>query len=121
MRPLLKEIINKYNTVSLDVRTEGTKYIEDILKANGNKIKWDNDELGEFVAVSYDGGNHPEYASNVYSTVYSINFNEDTKEVYLETEDTQEYYINSITTEELCDLCSFISCHIEDLGLKNVD
>ena len=121
MGPLLRDIINKYNNVSLNLRIEGTKYIEDILKANGNKIKWDSNELGEFVAVSYDGGNHPEYASNVYSTVYSINFNEDTEEVYLEIEDTQEYSIDSITTEELCDLCSFISCHIEDFGLKDVD
>lgn len=61
---------------------------------------------GGGVCVTYDGGRHPEYDSNPYSTVYSV-FLKDGK-IMLETEDCDEYEIDRIDTIELLGVCDFI-------------
>ena len=63
------------------------------------------------VSVMYDGGNHPEYASNAFSEVYSV-FMKD-GDIYLETEDCSQYDIDSITLDNLFDVAFCIYSDIE--------
>lgn len=58
------------------------------------------------LCVTYDGGNHPEYAANPYSTVEGV-FKKDGK-VYLETEDCDELELDRVETMDLYGVCDFI-------------
>lgn len=64
------------------------------------------------VCVMYDGGNHPEYASNAFSSVYSV-FMKDGN-IYLETEDCDQYDIDNITLDNLFDVAYCIYSEIEE-------
>ena len=46
--------------------------------------------------VTYDGGNHPEYASNAFSTVYAIRKNEHYGNIGLEIDETDFYDIDRV-------------------------
>ena len=63
------------------------------------------DDCGS-VCVAYDGGNHPEYASNVFSTVKSV-FKKDGK-IYLCTEDCDKLELDRVDTMDLYGVCDFI-------------
>lgn len=102
-----QELANDWLALQGKVRKECIKFLEKTLKANNNHLEWDDTELDCSVCVSYNGGNHPEYASNVYSTVTGINLN-DRGEVTLDIEDCPEYYIDDVPTEELYDVCDFV-------------
>lgn len=60
-------------------------------------------EDGEFrigkeyqTCVTYDGGNHPEYASNAFSTVYAVRRNEHYGTIGLEIDETDFYDIDRV-------------------------
>lgn len=104
----------KFQTVAEDwlklqgqVRKECIKFLKRVLKKNDKHLEWDDSELDCSVCVNYDGGNHPEYASNCFSTVYGVDMNEK-GEITLCTEDCDEYDIDSVSTSEIYDLCDFI-------------
>lgn len=90
-----------------ELRKECVKFLTKTLKANDNRIEWDDAELVCSVCVTYDGGNHPEYASNAFSTVTAVNL-KDNGDITLETEDTPEYCLENVSTAEVYDLCDFI-------------
>lgn len=48
------------------------EYITRVVKEHNNIIQFDTDYDDEVLSVSYDGGGHPEYASNCYSDVYNV-------------------------------------------------
>lgn len=57
--------------------------------------------------VTYDGGNHPEYAANPYSDVNGVYLKNN--EIYLHTEDCTTYPITSVTASELYEVaCSSV-------------
>lgn len=72
---------------------------------NKNGISCEPDGGGS-VCVTYDGGRHPEYDSNPYSTVKGV-YLKDGK-IMLDTEDCDEYSIDRIDTVELLGVCDFI-------------
>lgn len=70
------------------------------------------DEYGlDAICVSYDGGNHPEYASCLCSGVEGIFLSN--KKIYLITEDSEKYDTDRISSGELYDVYNLISelCH----------
>lgn len=93
------------------LREECVEFLTNKLRENNNKLSWDCCEIGEFVSVCYDGGRHPEYASNVFSSVEGV-FIEDDK-IYLNIEDDSKYPIDNVNTTELLDVCSYIVEHVE--------
>lgn len=108
----------KYYRICRELRKDCIQYLEDVLKANGNEITWEVSDLPEYVAVTYDGGNHPEYASNAFSTVHGIR-RYDTGEITLDTEDTTYYSIdNVVSIDELLSLCHFLDSYQEELNIK---
>lgn len=118
MSDKLNDLINTFYRLSVEVRDECIAYLMKTLEENGNKINWrDNDDIQEYVTVSYDGGNHPEYASNLFSTVYGIELLP-TNDIVFDIEDCDEYDLTSVPTMELIDICSFIDSYQEELNLK---
>ena len=88
------------------------KYLKGVLKANGGSISFhEYDEDGirtddNAFSVPYDGGNHPEYASNCFSDFERVYLEENN--IYLEIEDCEEYDIVNIDIYTLYDLCEYI-------------
>jgi len=112
------DLAEQYAKISSKLRKGSIDYLKVILTNNNNKIDWKELNLPEYVSVSYDGGNHPEYASNVYSTVTAIKWDTRTEEVVLDTEDSSNYPIDSVTTDELYNLCDFLDMYKEEIGWK---
>lgn len=114
----LIDLASQRAKISSKLREGCIDYLKTILASNNNIISWEVSELPEYVSVSYDGGNHPEYASNVYSTVNSVKWDTKIGEVVLDTEDSYNYPLDSVTTTELYDLCDFIDTYKEKIGWK---
>ena len=98
----------KRNTLENQIKEGCMEYIKAELAKHNNFIDL-TDTDG--VCVMYDGGNHPEYASNAFSDVYSV-FMKDGF-IYLETEDCSQYDIDSITLDNLYDVAFCIYSDIE--------
>ena len=92
------------------LRAECVEFLTNKLRENNNKLSWDCYEIDEYVSVCYNGGNHPEYASNVCSFVEGV-FIEDNN-IYFHIEDDDKYSIDNIDTMELLDVCAYIVEHI---------
>lgn len=58
------------------------------------------------VCVPYDGGNHPEYASNCFSRVNSVYMKDG--EIYMDIEDCSEYCVLDIDAKNLFDVCEAV-------------
>lgn len=102
------EIWNKRFALDKQVKEGCMEYIKAELAKHNNAIDL-TDTDG--VSVMYDGGNHPEYASNAFSDVYSV-FMED-GDIYLKTEDCRKYPIENITLDNLFDVAFCIYSDIE--------
>ena len=117
MKKRLINKIDKWYNLSIDIKKECLLYLSKLLEKNGNRISWEgNIDLPEFVSIVYDGGNHPEYASNAFSTVYGITA--ENGEFYLQTEDCDKYNVDDIMTYELCNILSFLDTYKKELGIK---
>lgn len=91
METKFREIGDQVEVLMSELRKESIKYITDAVKKNGSISIYDEDE-NDPVYVSYDGGSHPEYASNLYSMVYDAHINTAGKLV-LCIEDSDDYEI----------------------------
>ena len=98
-------------------------YLNGLLKANNNSIclhEYDEDGFrldDNSFCVPYDGGAHPEYASNCFSDVETV-FLKDGN-IYLETEDCEAYDIENIDDTTFYDLCEFIYEKIQPKLIHN--
>ena len=100
-------LFNSTLDTDVKIRTKCEEYIKQmILSAPDNVIEMLGDE-GECVSVTYDGGNHPEYASNAYSIVNAV-FLDDEKNICLSTEDCDDYSLENIDTDEVYAVATFI-------------
>ena len=83
----------------------------------GSAIKWLKAQLKKFpsmyfsaidscVSVAYNGGSHPEYASNCFSVVHGVYVEND--RIYLVIEDCDQYSITELSDEEIYFLCDYI-------------
>lgn len=82
------------NTLEV-VREQSIQTLVNELKATENrKVAFDYEEDLDIPCVSYDGGNHPEYAAYPFADVKSVYLkDDDDKNVYLELDDDFEYGI----------------------------
>ena len=106
MRPMIEEVKKR----SLD-------YIKaELEKADDNYISFvdeDGEPIGgDSVCVAYDGGHHPEYASNAFDMVKGVylKYHEGRKQmlIMLDTEDDDEYYIGNIDWDEIYSVALFL-------------
>lgn len=100
------------NLLMSEVNKECMDYLRGILKQYNGRIEFHiYDEHGiqeddTSFCVSYDGGHHPEYASNVFSEVSAIW--EKNGHIYLEVEEENQYEINRIDIYSIYDLCEHL-------------
>lgn len=100
MNAVLKSKIDEFYSIAADLRKLTMDQLNVLLADRENqKVEF---EEGYMPNISYDGGNHPEYASNLYSEVYSVYLKEG--QIYFTIEDCDEYEIDRIPTYELIDI-----------------
>lgn len=102
----IRNAIGQYNDVVTSTRKKCEGFLSTMLLSDGSRIDLLDEDGYPQMSVNYDGGNHPEYNSNVYSDVSSI-LNKD-GEIYVEIEDDVEYPIDNLSTAELVELCELI-------------
>ena len=100
-----------------NVEGECLAYIKgELEKAEDNYISFldeDGEPIGgDMVCVTYDGGRHPEYASNAFDMVKGVYLkrHEGRNEtlIMLDTEDDDEYYIGNIEVGEIYGVALFL-------------
>ena len=103
----IKEKVDSITPTINEIRKESIEYLREV--AEENQGFFDLTEFNDFgsVSVTYDGGNHPEYDSNAFSTVQVLKLDGD--KVVLETEDTDWYDTEDIETFELYGVAEFIN------------
>lgn len=111
------EIGEQWSELSKKLRKESEKYLKKVLqKADGKRINLDWEELEELdlneISVSYDGGNHPEYASDCFATVEGVHITKNGK-LCVEVEEEYDYEVDRITTSELYDVAFLVSEYLE--------
>ena len=106
------------NELEAKALSECMGFLKEVLKLNKNKIELhEYDEQGFQVddncfTVPYDGGRHPEYASNCFSEVNSIFIRKG--KIYLDIDDCECYPIDSISDRNIIDLCLYVWNLIND-------
>ena len=89
----------KFSNIATKLKQECVDYLTQVTKEN-ESIEFDLNQ-DEYVCVSYDGGSHPEYGGNLYSTVYSVSFNKDKNRLSIETEDDDDYTVDRLSADEI--------------------
>ena len=94
-----------------DIRKKSEKYLQMALAEHGGSIDFNDYDPEEFVSVPYDGGNHPEYASNCFSMVYGVFINKDGN-ICLNTEDCSELPISDLNWDSVFSVASYLNTQI---------
>jgi hypothetical protein len=93
-----------------DIRKNCETFLKKVLKEEGGSI--DLTDFESNISVTYDGGNHPEYASNAFSIVEGVYLDEKGN-IVLQTEDCSEYPIENINWSEVYDVAAFVREYID--------
>ena len=112
----VNELLDQMQPMRAEVKKRCLAYLKRVLKkAEDNTISFqdeDGNDIGNnYVCVTYDGGRHPEYASNAFSQVHGIYLRKNNKGkdcIILDTEDDDEYGIENINWDELVDLTDYV-------------
>lgn len=114
------QVFDEYINAKKNIREISLDMLKDICNRRVDK-KISLENLKEYLdynndcypVISYDGGNHPEYAANMYSTVDGFRLENDT--VIFDIEDSSDYSEDRVMTDDLIDLCDVI------IGYENAD
>lgn len=101
------ELREEVNDTLTKIRKESLRYIKKMLKKYNGSIDFSELEDVCLPSVCYDGGRHPEYDTNAFSSVFSVFLNAD-NEVCLEIDDCDEYEISRINWDEVFEIGKFI-------------
>ena len=106
-------VSNKYYEWNGKARQAAKEYLDSLLTEENPTIEFDNDHDDEYVTVCYDGGNHPEYASNAFSHVSAVY--RKGNDICLDIEDTSDYSIDNISVDDLLAVCECVFYHFKNL------
>lgn len=81
-----------------------------LLNVEDNRVEIDEENM---MAVPYNGGNHPEYASNCFSTLNAVYLKDNT--IYLDIEDCEEYEIENVDTMNIYEIMETVFTQIHGL------
>ena len=109
------DLFSQIVPIQNEIEKQSREYLLKVLKENGGGINFDDYPVQEGICVPYDGGNHPEYASNCFSTVYGV-YLDDNDEIYLDIEDCSEYYLDDINWNDIYLVASYIHEKILNKG-----
>lgn len=117
---MAKEQFEKDNAKAYEwlrkARKSCIEYITRVVKERNNIIQFDTEYEDEILSVSYDGGGHPEYASNCFSDVYNVHIDNNGC-LCAEIEDCQDYDFDRLNTEEVM----MIAEAIHDSAIPRLD
>ena len=104
------KLSEEYLHIESQVRKVGMEIIKTAVDKNEGRLSleeiYEEHDYEDSVCVTYDGGNHPEYAANPYSLVNAL-YIKDGK-IAMECEDSDEYYFDSVTTDEVQAIANFL-------------
>lgn len=107
----ITETAQKFFELSRKLNEDCENNIKELLNENGKKIEWDYEELDEYgldeITMAYDGGNHPEYASNCFSTVKRV-FLDDKGEIVIDVQDGRIWWQHHANAYEIYELWTFL-------------
>ena len=111
---LFEKTTTEFFNASRDVRHIGLDILKKICERTEDKsISLDKfkNHLRDVVGmcdptISYDGGNHPEYDSNVFSTVDG--FKLENEIIIFDIEDDPQYDDSRVNTDDIINLCEMI-------------
>ena len=110
-------LLDQIEPMRAEIKKRCLSYLKRVLKnAENHSLDFYDEEKGEnvggkYVCVTYDGGGHPEYASNAFSNVNSIHLDKNhagKDTIYLDTDDADDYEIENITWDELVSLADYV-------------
>ena len=104
-----------------EIRKEMITAIHEMVTEMGGKVEVDYDSDEPF-SISYDGGRHPEYASNLYADVYSVKATmvkrweseEEKKSFSVEIEETDDYKENRMNYDDVEQVFDFVCAKYEE-------
>ena len=106
---IVNEVSDEYTDAKKKVREVGMEIIKAAVKKHEGQLSlteiYEENGHEEVVSVTYDGGNHPEYA-NPYSVVNALYIKNN--EIAIDCEDCDEYYFDSVTTDEIKAIADFL-------------
>ena len=105
-----EELYDSIIPAQREIREKSEIYIKKFLEENGGSV--DFPECNGSVSVTYDGGNHPEYASNAFSIVEGA-FLDENGGITLQVEDCRDYPIENINWDEVYDVAAFINQELD--------
>lgn len=103
----VKEILEQIRPLQKEAQQRSEAYLKKVLEeAEGKCIEIDEEESG-YLCVTYDGGRHPEYDSNPFSTIHAVFLNEQGN-ICLDIDDCGEYGIDRINWDDVVSIAEFI-------------
>ena len=87
--------VSDYYALMGKIRKTCLDILIDLLsEEDGNRVEISEENM---MSVPYDGGNHPEYASNCFSMLNAVYLKDDV--IYLDIEDCDAYEIDRVDNE----------------------
>lgn len=103
----VKEILGQIRPLQKEAQQRSEAYLKKVLEeAEGKRIDIDEEESG-YLCVTYDGGRHPEYDSNPFSTIHGVFLNEQGK-ICLDIDDCEEYGIDRINWDDVVSIAELV-------------
>ena len=98
------------------IREQMAVAIHDMVTEMGGVVETDWEDENDYPLISYDGGRHPEYASNLYADVYSVKATmvkgweskEEKKSFSVEIEETDDYNENRMNYDDVEQVFDFV-------------
>ena len=117
----LEKSIDDFYKVCVEARKNCKDYLKWAVKKYGKKetdnngkivftLEFDPEYDDQNINIAYDGGGHPEYASNLFSEVYSVSLWLD--EISFNIEDSNKYEIDRVETADLLNICEAIKASV---------
>lgn len=101
---MAKEQFQKDNAKAYEclrkARQSCIEYITRMVKEHDNVISFNTEYDDEVLAVIYDGGNHPEYASNLCSDLIDVHFDRNGR-LCANIEDCDDYVFDRMNTDDI--------------------
>lgn len=104
LRKAFLEADEKLNAALEQMQKVVIPFIKQEVSKQGGVICFSKSE--DWITITYDGGNHPEYYATPCSTVKSVFIKNDA--LYVELEDCDEYPIENVLTLDLADIASHL-------------
>lgn len=109
------DLFDQFIPMQNEIRKKSEEYIKSVLQEHPDGIIFDDYPVSNGITVNYDGGNHPEYASNCFSTVYGVYLDKD-GDVILDTEDCDVYPLENLDWDEVYTVADYIDKEIFKKG-----